>query len=86
MLYCLIAYWSSGCLFWGLAVTILTTVGRLFVTLLVAFSYPIIFQPGRNSILGLWRYFDTLVDADEDAWIKHNHLRYVIVTVCSDDA
>lgn len=62
--------------------TALTSVARIFVSLLVAFSYPILAHPGRASILGLWRG----MDSDEDAWIKHNKFRYITVTVSSDTA
>jgi hypothetical protein len=55
----------------------LTSVARIFVSLLVAFSYPILAHPGRASILGLWRGFDT----DENAWLKYNKMRYITVTV-----
>lgn len=57
--------------------THLVSVGRLFVSLLTAFSFPIVFQPGRNSVLGLWRYFDS----DDAAWVTHRTFRYVTVTV-----
>mmetsp|Transcript_5018 Transcript_5018/g.7666 ORF Transcript_5018/g.7666 Transcript_5018/m.7666 type:complete len:462 (+) Transcript_5018:83-1468(+) len=57
--------------------THLTSVARVFVSLLVAFSFPLLCHPGRNSILGLWRG----CDRDEDAWIKYNKMRYIIVTV-----
>lgn len=60
-----------------IAETTVTTIGRLFVTLLVAFSYPIMFLPGRNSMLGLWRFFDR----DENAWIAQNKFRYIVITV-----
>ncbi len=76
----LISYPSRFILHSFLSLTIetsLTSVARLFVSLLVAFSYPILAHPGRNSILGLWRS----LDSDEDAWIKHNRFRYVVVTV-----
>lgn len=56
--------------------TDLTSVGRVFVSMLVAFSYPILAQPGRNSVLGLWRY----TDKEEDSWIKYNKFRYIVVT------
>jgi amino acid permease len=46
------------------------------VSLLVAFSYPILAHPGRSSVLGLWRSFDT----DEDAWMTHDKFRYTTVT------
>ena len=55
----------------------LTSVARIFVSLLVAFSYPILALPGRNSVLGLWRG----MDSDEDAWLKYNKMRYIVVTV-----
>lgn len=58
--------------------TKLTSAARVFVSMLVAFSYPILFLPGRSSIMGLWRGFDK----DPDAWHKYNSHRYVIVTVC----
>lgn len=56
----------------------LTTVARICVSLLVSFSFPILFLPGRSSIMGLWRGFDK----DEDAWIKNNTFRYTVVTIC----
>lgn len=49
----------------------------MFVSFLTAFSFPIVFQPGRNSVLGLWRYFD----ADDAAWVTYRSSRYVAVTV-----
>ena len=57
--------------------TTVTTVARICVSLLVTFSYPILFLPGRSSIMGLWRWFDS----DEDAWLKQNTFRYIAVTV-----
>ena len=55
----------------------MTTVARICVSLLVTFSYPILFLPGRSSIMGLWRGFDK----DEDAWLKNNTFRYIVITV-----
>lgn len=55
------------------------SVGRLFVSFLTAFSFPIVFQPGRNSFLGLWRF----MDKSEDAWIRHKSFRYISVTLCT---
>jgi hypothetical protein len=49
----------------------------MFVSFLTAFSFPIVFQPGRNSVLGLWRY----MDADETWWVTYRTPRYVAVTV-----
>jgi hypothetical protein len=49
----------------------------MFVSFLTAFSFPIVFQPGRNSVLGLWRY----MDSDETAWVAHRSFRYIAVTV-----
>lgn len=57
--------------------TALTSVARLFVSMLVAFSYPLLVHPGRNSMLGLWRGFDS----EDDLWLKHHTRRYVILTV-----
>lgn len=54
----------------------MTTIARICVSLLVSFSYPILFLPGRSSIMGLWRGFDK----DEDAWLKNNTFRYTVVT------
>jgi len=42
----------------------------------VAFSYPLLVHPGRNSALGLWRG----CDADDDSWLRYNKFRYIIVT------
>lgn len=56
--------------------TAVTSIARLFVSLLVAFSYPLVVHPGRNSMLGLWRGFDT----DEDMWLRHNKFRYIVTT------
>lgn len=56
----------------------LTTAARICVSLLVAFSFPILFLPGRSSIMGLWRG----LDKDEDAWLKYNTFRYTVVTIC----
>ena len=57
--------------------THLVSVGRMFVSLLTAFSFPIVFQPGRNSVLGLWRY----VDKDGTSGVTYRSFRYVAVTV-----
>ena len=57
--------------------TALTSVARVFVSLLVAFSYPLLAHPGRNSMLGLWRG----CDAEDDMWLRHHTRRYVILTV-----
>lgn len=65
----------SFCL--SLSATHLVSVGRMFVSLLTAFSFPIVFQPGRNSVLGLWRY----TDKDETSWVTYRAFRYVAVTV-----
>lgn len=59
------------------AETTLTSVARVFVSMLVAFSYPLLVHPGRNSMLGLWRG----MDSEDDMWLKHQTRRYVIVTV-----
>jgi len=56
----------------------LTSVARIFVSLLVAFSYPVIAHPARSCILGLWRS----MDKEEDSWIKYNKVRYITITVC----
>lgn len=57
--------------------TTLTTVARICVSLLVSFSYPILFLPGRTSVMGLWRGFDK----DKQAYITNNAFRYSVVTI-----
>ena len=57
--------------------TTLTTVARICVSLLVSFSYPILFLPGRTSVMGLWRGFDK----DKQAYITNNAFRYSLVTI-----
>ena len=47
------------------------------MSLLAAFSYPIVAHPGRNSILGLWRSFDS----DPNSWQKYHKFRYATVTI-----
>lgn len=34
-----------------------TSIARIFVSLLVAFSYPLLCNPGRNSMISLWSVF-----------------------------
>jgi len=73
----------AGFLTYGTEVdsNILVSYPKATITTLVSFSYPILFLPGRSSIMGLWRGFDK----DEDAWLKHNTFRYIVVTVRSAD-
>lgn len=37
--------------------TTTTSIARIFVSLLVAFSYPLLCNPGRNSMMSLWTSF-----------------------------
>lgn len=37
--------------------TTTTSIARIFVSLLVAFSYPLLCNPGRNSMISLWENF-----------------------------
>lgn len=65
-LYCIVA--GAGYATYGDAVesnilisypnTATTSVARIFVSLLVAFSYPLLCNPGRNSMMSLWALQD----------------------------
>lgn len=54
----------------------LTSVARIFISLLVAFSYPLLANPGRNSSMELWR----MTDRDPLAAHKNAKFRFIAVT------
>ena len=58
--------------------TPLTSTARLFVSLLVAFSYPLQSHPSRKSLMSLMNHY-----IDNDAEISDNvyNFRYMLITV-----
>lgn len=58
--------------------TPLTSVTRIFVCLLVAFSYPLLAFPGRQSALNLWRKYDN----DKEPSFDVAGFRWIMVTFC----
>lgn len=59
--------------------TILTTICRIMVSLIVALHFPLQLNPGRNSILSLVRYFNN--DCKKIISLTHHRIRYIAVTV-----
>ena len=49
---------------------------RILVSLLVAFSYPLLASPGRNSAFSIWK----LIDKDEDRATKYYDFRFRVIT------
>lgn len=58
--------------------TPLTSAARICVSLLVAFSYPLLCNPGRTSFLCLWRMLD---DSEVELSEKTVNFRFIVSTV-----
>lgn len=56
--------------------TNLTSVARIFVSVLVSFSYPLLCNPGRKSAMSLW----AMTDEDENKAIEHFNFRFAVIT------
>lgn len=54
-----------------------TGVARVFVSLIVSFHYPLQVNPGRKSILSLWKHFSGGTDPSPNTF----RIRYIIITV-----
>lgn len=54
----------------------LTSIARLAVSLLVAFSYPLQCHPARLSLMALWRQFDSEEDAGDQFYL----FRFYLIT------